>query len=147
MRPILAFTVLVMSVLPVSATEPNPATPEVTLDPGDIPPEEWRALVRGQTLHYRINGENWALEQYAPLGNGVVLQLLQTGECLTGEWSYRDGQYCFAWNSGETSCFRHTRVGGQIVVIHMEDGAPTGGVQTMDLAGDTPLTCSGQYTS
>ncbi|MEO1549136.1 MAG: hypothetical protein AAFR93_01755 [Pseudomonadota bacterium] len=147
MRPILALCVAFGLGLPAFGAEPTAPAPEVAPEPGDIPPEEWRALVRGQTLHYRINGEHWALEQYAPSGNGVVLQLLQSGECLTGTWAYDSGQYCFSWDSGETSCFRHTRVAGQIVVIHMVDGSPTGGVQTMDLAGEVPLTCAGQYTS
>ncbi len=107
---------------------------------GDIGFEEWRAMSAGKTLTYRIDGAFWALERYAPTGNRVMLQL-NTGECLEGTWAYEDGTFCYAWDSGEQSCFRHTRMAGEIYVIHMENGEPTGGIQTMSHVSDLPLSC------
>lgn len=126
--------------LPV-ASDPDPY-------PGEISPGEWQSMSRGKTLMYRIEGTPWALERYpSGGGNQVMLQFIESGECISGNWTFDAGIYCFNWNSGEQACFRHIRAGEEVLVIHVEDGQPTGGVQTMDVIGDMPLQCSNALTS
>jgi hypothetical protein len=90
--------------------------------------------------HYRIDGELWALEHYFPGTDRVQLQLYD-GTCLEGTWDYRAPHYCFHWWGQGTSCFRHTRVGGAIVVIQTEAGVDTPLTQDVTAVSDAPLTC------
>ena len=108
--------------------------------PVDIPVEEWRAMAAGRTLTYRISGEFWALERYFSGTNRVQLQLYD-GSCMDGTWDYAAPHYCFHWIGQGTSCFRHARQDGVILVIEAIDGMDTPMTQEMTAVGDTPLTC------
>lgn len=122
------------------------ATPEALSEAADIPVEEWSAMAAGRTLTYRIGGELWAMERYAPAGNGVTLQFYD-GTCLEGTWDYAAPLYCFHWDGDGTACFRHARLGEEILIIETLDGADTGSVQTMTGVSDTPLACGPAVTS
>jgi hypothetical protein len=132
-RPVLGAILLLAPATALEAAQPTP-------QPADIPVEEWRAMASGRTVTYRIDGELWALEHYFPGTNRVQLQLYD-GTCLEGTWDYRAPHYCFHWWGQGTSCFRHIRVGGAIVVIQTEGGADTALTQDVTAVGDTPLTC------
>jgi hypothetical protein len=106
----------------------------------DIPVEEWKALASGRTLTYRINGEFWALEHYFSGSNRVQLQLYD-GTCMDGTWDYQAPHYCFHWEGQGASCFRHGRVGDDILIIEVQDGVDTMMTQTMTAVTDAPLTC------
>lgn len=112
----------------------------------DIPVEEWRAMAMGHTLTYRINGEPWALEHYFPGTNHVALQLYD-GTCLQGTWDYDAPLYCFHWDGQGTSCFRHARLGDEILVIESQNGADTGMTQEMTGVSDAPVSCGPAMTS
>ena len=84
--------------------------------------EEWTAMAMGRTLTYRINGEFWALEHYYPGTDRVTLQLYD-GTCMEGRWDYAAPLYCFYWEGQDKSCFRHARLGAEIIVIENQDGA------------------------
>lgn len=114
--------------------------------PTDIPVEEWRAMAMGRTLTYRIDGDLWALEHYFPGSNIVALQLYD-GTCMEGTWDYQAPLYCFHWDGQGTSCFRHTRLGSQILVVETQDGVDTGRTQEMTGVSDAPVTCGPPVTS
>ncbi len=107
----------------------------------DIPVEEWRELALGRTLTYQIGGAPFALERYARVGNQVELQFAD-GTCYTGRWKHVDNLYCFDWGDTRDHCFRHVRVGNQILVINVVDGAQNGDIQEMTHISDAPLNCS-----
>ena len=141
MRPAIIATMLA-SALPGAAL----AAADLPAGPaGDIPVEEWRAMAGGRTVTYRIDGALWALERYFA-GNRVQLQLYD-GSCLDGTWSYEAPHYCFHWEGQGTSCFRHARVGGAIVVIQTQDGTDTPLTQDVTAVTDTPLDCGPPATS
>ena len=106
----------------------------------DIAPEEWRDMVLGRTVTYRIGHDLWAREAYDIKSNGVAIRLAD-GTCMEGIWTWDEGAYCFYWSSGEISCFRHVRAGGEILIIPLVDGEPSGTVQTVDGVSDAPLAC------
>lgn len=106
----------------------------------DIPVEEWIAMADGRTLTYRINGAFFALEHYYPGSNRVTLQATD-GRCLQGTWDYKAPQYCFYWEDSAPACFRHTRVGSEIVIIETENGSDTPMTQQMTGVSDAPVTC------
>jgi hypothetical protein len=112
----------------------------------DIPVEEWREMAAGRTLTYRIGEELWAFERYAPAGDGVMLQFYD-GTCLEGRWDYAAPLYCFHWEGEGTSCFRHARLGEEVLIIETRDGVETGAVQEMTGVSDLPLTCGPAVTS
>ncbi|CAN5802462.1 hypothetical protein BH23PSE1_BH23PSE1_17530 [soil metagenome] len=112
----------------------------------DIPVEEWLALASGRTLTYRIDGEFWAMERYARGSSEVMLQF-GDGSCLAGTWDYEAPFYCFHWDGEGTSCFRHARHDGDILIIETLGGEDTGAVQTMTGVSDTPLACGPAVTS
>ncbi len=112
----------------------------------NIPPEEWSAMAMGHTLTYKINGEFWALEHYYPGTNRVTLQI-NDGSCLQGTWEYKEPLYCFHWEGQEPACFRHARVGGEIVIIETQNGQDTPMTQLMTGVSDTPLVCGPATTS
>jgi hypothetical protein len=112
----------------------------------DIPVEEWIAMAMGRTLTYRIDGALWALERYHPGTNRVTLQLYD-GTCLEGTWEYAAPLYCFHWNGSERSCFRHARLGDEILIIETQDGADTTMLQNMTAVSDIPLACGPAVTS
>lgn len=135
MRMILAAALLAGLPVFAAGTEPG-ALPGLA----DIPVEEWRSMSAGRTLTYTIGGEFWALERYAPGTDRVTLQFYD-GTCLEGRWEYVAPLYCFHWEGEGTSCFRHARLGQDILVLETRDGVETGALQTMSAVTDTPLAC------
>ena len=133
-----AFLLLVPAVSPAGADRIAGAA--------DIPVEEWSAMAAGRTLTYRINGELWALEHYFPGGNAVALQLFD-GTCMVGTWDYEAPLYCFHWEGQGTSCFRHARLGSEILVIETVDGEDTAMTQEMTGVSDAPVSCGPPVTS
>jgi hypothetical protein len=124
-----------------------PGASETPLDRAtNIPVEEWVAMASGRTLTYRIDGELWALEHYHPGTDRVQLQLFD-GTCLSGTWDYQAPHYCFHWDGQGTSCFRHARLGDEILIIESLDGADTPLTQSMTAVTDTPLTCGPEVMS
>ena len=123
------------------------ASPLLAADdlPIDIPPDEWRELAMGRTLVYMIGDEVFAYERYPMSGNRVELQL-STGECLSGTWTHSEDTYCFDWGDDTPACFRHVRMGEQIVIIQQEAGEDTDAIQQMVGATDLPLLCGQQMS-
>ncbi len=143
MRPIrAAAAALALLVLPGASQVPDGPVGQAT----NIPVAEWSAMASGRTLTYRINGTLWALEHYDPGSNGVTLQLYD-GSCMQGTWDYTDPLYCFHWDGQGTSCFRHVRAGGRIVIIEARNGSDTPMTQEMTGVSDTPLSCGPAATS
>ena len=132
----LIFAAAILAALPVVAAATEPRLPGLA----DIPVEEWRQMSEGRTLTYTIGGEFWALERYAPGSDRVTLQF-HDGSCLEGRWEYVAPLYCFHWEGEGTSCFRHARLGQDILVLETRDGVETGALQTMSAVSDAPLSC------
>ncbi len=112
--------------------------------PGDIPPGEWAEFAHGKTLTYTIGGLPWAYEQYHPdpASRLVWIELID-GTCMSGQWAYEAGNFCFYWEQeGGPACFRHVRQGGQIMVIPQANGRDSGDVQVMTEVTERPLSCS-----
>jgi hypothetical protein len=137
-----AVLALVVLVLPAASQSPS----ERIAGAQDIPVAEWTEMATGRTLTYRINGEFWALEHYYPGTDRVTLQLYD-GSCMQGTWEYSAPLYCFHWEGQGTSCFRHARSEGEILIIETQDGADTPLTQTMSGVSDVPLTCGPAVTS
>ena len=123
-----------------------PAVPSLGAEPGrplagltDIPAAEWIAMAMGRTLTYAIGGELWARERYRG-GDRVTLQFYD-GTCIEGVWEHVEPLYCFHWEREGTSCFRHVRLGDEILVLETRDGIETGAVQVMTGVSDAPLDC------
>jgi hypothetical protein len=136
-----------MRVLLALALLALPAASQIPLERAtNIPLEEWEAMASGRTLTYQIDGEFWALEHYYPGTNRVQLQLYD-GSCLNGTWDYQEPRYCFHWEGQGTSCFRHARLGEEILIIESRDGGDTPLTQTMTSVTDTPLTCGPEAIS
>ncbi|MBP7242244.1 hypothetical protein [Amaricoccus sp.] len=112
----------------------------------DIPVDEWTAMSAGRTLTYTIGGELWALERYEAGSNRVGLQFYD-GTCLQGAWEYTNSLYCFHWEGEGTSCFRHARMGEQILILETRDGIETGALQLMSGVSDVPLSCGPEAIS
>jgi hypothetical protein len=144
MRAIVSFCLIGWGVILTAAGAVTPQ--DGTTIGQDIPVEEWRAMAMGRTLTYRIDGAIWALEYYYPGTNRVTLQSTG-GECMQGTWEYVAPLYCFNWDIEGTSCFRHLRLGNEIVIVVMQDGIETGSLQTMTGASDVPLYCGPAVTS
>lgn len=91
-------------------------------EPGDepIPPEAWRAMTAGKTVHYYQDGKLFGREYYLNEQGDVVFRF-PNGVCAEGRWAYADQKYCFAFDA-EVYCFRHVKRGDQIVIIAEEDG-------------------------
>lgn len=143
MRLTISAVLIAMLAQSAGATEPAENHPPALTD---IPLEEWKAMAAGRTLTYRIDGEFWALEHYHPDSDRVTLQFYD-GVCLDGVWDYTDPLYCFHWEAEGTSCFRHARLGGELLILETRDGVETGAVQVMTGVSDTPLTCGPAPTS
>lgn len=142
MRLTIAAALIALPVL-AAAGEAGPAPADGVTD---IPLGEWTEMASGRTLRYTIGGEFWALERYEPGTNRVTLQFYD-GTCLAGTWDYAAPLYCFHWDGEGTSCFRHARVGDQILILETRDGVETGALQLMSGVSDTPLSCGPQAIS
>jgi hypothetical protein len=140
MRPIAALLVLLL--LPAASQSPAERIARAV----NIPVEEWIAMATGRPLTYRINGEFWALEHYYPGTNRVTLQLFD-GTCMQGTWDYAEPLYCFHWEGQGTSCFRHARLGDEILIIETQGGVDTPMTQSMTAVTDVPLACGPAVTS
>ena len=134
-RAALAATTILF-LLPAASQSPAERIAEAV----DIPVEEWTAMAMGRTLTYRIDGELWAFEHYYPGTDRVTLQLYD-GSCMQGRWDYAAPVYCFYWEGQDKSCFRHTRLGGEIIIIESRDGMDTPMTQSMTAVTDMPLAC------
>lgn len=141
MRQILALALV--AALPTLALATEPGAPT---DLTDIPAAEWRAMAEGRSLTYTIGGEFWAMEHYTPGTDRVTLQFYD-GTCLEGRWEYVEPLYCFYWEGEEPSCFRHARLGAEILVLETRDGVETGALQTMSGVSDAPLACGADAIS
>ncbi|TPE51351.1 hypothetical protein [Amaricoccus solimangrovi] len=128
-----------LAFLPLAAL-PGPALSAETAGAKDIPVEEWVAMADGHTLTYEINGIFFALEHYYPHSNRVTLQA-NDGRCLQGTWNYEAPHYCFYWEGQPPACFRHARLGKEILIIETQDGHDTAMTQEMTNVSDTPVTC------
>jgi len=137
MRPLPALPAVLL-VLAVGAASQTPA--ERIARAENIPVAEWSEMAMGRTLTYRINGAFWALEHYWPGTDRVTLQLYD-GSCMEGTWDYSEPLYCFHWEEQGSSCFRHARADGEVLIIETQNGADTPMTQTMSGVSDTPLTC------
>jgi hypothetical protein len=133
---------IALLVLPAASQPPA----ERVAQARNIPVAEWIAMATGRTLTYRINGEFWALEHYYPGTNRVTLQLYD-GTCMEGTWDYDSPLYCFHWEGQGTSCFRHARLGEEILIIETQNGADTPMTQSMTAVTDVPLSCGPAVTS
>ena len=131
-RPALAAILLLLAPCAALGGSPSQAL--------DIPVEEWRAMASGRTVTYRIDGDLWALEHYFRGTDRVQLQL-HDGTCLDGTWDYQAPHYCFHWGGQGTSCFRHARLGSDILVIEASGAEGEPMTQTMSAVSDTPLSC------
>jgi hypothetical protein len=140
MRPIAVLLALLL--LPAASQSPAERIARAV----NIPVEEWIAMATGRTLTYRINGEFWALEHYYPGTNRVTLQLFD-GTCMQGTWDYAEPLYCFHWEGQGTSCFRHARLGDEILIVETQDGVDTPMTQSMTAVTDVPLACGPAVTS
>lgn len=126
----------VLSLLPAASLTPAERIARAV----DIPVEEWTAMASGRTLTYRIDGALWALEHYTPGTNRVQIEL-SDGTCMTGTWDYSAPRYCFHWEGQGTSCFRHARLGDEILVIEAGEVGDTPVTQSMTAITDVPLSC------
>lgn len=145
MRLSLALAVALTGALAPLAGATEPAEPPLR-GAIDIPPEEWTAMAAGRTLTYSIGGRLWAYERYDTASDGVALEF-RDGTCLVGRWDYVAPLYCYHWEDQGTSCFRHVRLGEDILVLETESGLATGAIQVMTGVSDTPLSCGGPLTS
>ncbi len=145
----LLLTTALASALPLLVQATEQTGPQTGPQSGaliDIPLEEWSGMAMGRTLSYSIEGELWALEHYFPGSNRVTLQFYD-GSCLEGVWEHTPPLYCFHWEAEGTSCFRHARLGEEILILETRDGVETGAVQVMSGVTDTPLACGEPLTS
>lgn len=138
MRAFIAIMAVASWATMAHATEPSggPSTNGLV----DIPVEEWTAMSAGRTLTYRIDGQFWAMERYHPSTNRLTIQFSDS-TCMDGTWEFEAPFYCFNWIGEGRSCFRHVRVGNEILVLETEQGVETGDVQIMSGVSDTPLSC------
>lgn len=107
-----------------------------------IPPEDWRAMTTGKTLHYYKDGELFGREYYRNEKDEVVFRF-PNGLCAEGVWTYDSDEYCFAYE-GQTSCFRHVKRGDDIVVISGENGEEQ---VVHKIAEREPLSCAAAIDS
>ncbi|MEO0913622.1 MAG: hypothetical protein AAFY59_11640 [Pseudomonadota bacterium] len=112
----------------------------------DIGKDEWFAMVSGRTVVYKIGPEYWAYETYSKKSNYVIIQLAN-GECMEGTWEHVNNTFCFAWDNGEYSCFRHARDGDEILIIPTVDGQPSGTIQTVSEITSDAVPCGPELTS
>ncbi len=89
--------------LPLAFAAALAAAPLVADEAGTpIPPEEWRAMTRGKTVWYALDGAHWGREYFHP-DSDVATFLGRDGQCLSAPWAHVDGVYCFAHMAGCTA--------------------------------------------
>ncbi|MEX2520237.1 MAG: hypothetical protein WD969_13005 [Paracoccaceae bacterium] len=102
-----------------------------------IPPEAWRELTTGKTVHYYKDGQPFGREYYIN-DEGEVVFRFPNGDCAEGRWAFAEGKYCFAFGN-QLHCFHHVKRGSEIVVIGDADGEE----QTVEqIEEGEPLSCS-----
>ncbi|MFO7856354.1 MAG: hypothetical protein R6V44_14295 [Paracoccaceae bacterium] len=140
-----ACLVLALFGAPAAAEPEAPVPPDLAEAGEDLSPAEWRRLVAGRTVWYRIGEAVWGRERYASGADRVVFQF-PDGECVEGGWVYLDPWYCFEFEAGEglggPHCFRHLRHEGELWALGMA-GEP----QRVERIDDTPLTCGPDVVS
>ena len=138
---------LLMLLAPPAAAEETPADPPADLAESgeDIAPEDWRALVEGRTVWYRIGPDLWGRERYAVGADRVIFQFAD-GRCVEGAWTYAEPWYCFdfgdAMPGGAPHCFRHLRHDDGLWVLSV-----TGEPQAVERIDSTPLGCGPDVVS
>lgn len=148
MRGLFALLLLLALALapPLAAEEtPAPAPPDLADTGEDIAPEDWRALVAGRTVWYRIGPDLWGRERYAVGADRVVFQFAD-GECVEGGWTYEAPWYCFDFQGALTGagphCFRHLRHDSGLWVLSL-----AGEAQAVVKIDATPLSCGPDVVS
>ena len=131
-----AAAIAILLVLPAASQSPAERVARAV----DIPVEEWTAMADGRTLTYRIDGDLWALERYTRGTNRVEIELYD-GTCMSGTWEYAAPLYCFHWEGQGTSCFRHARLGEEILIIEASGTDSPPAIQAMTAISDAPLAC------
>lgn len=101
--------------------------------------ESWRALTRGKTVVYEIDGETFGYERYLG-GNKVTIQL-DDGSCIDGTWYMEQTAFCFDWEGGPLNCFNHKQLDGEIYVIGLNNGVETADIQKVSRIANIPVTC------
>lgn len=133
MKAIALILALTPSVLPAqSLADKLAAEPNITF-------ETWRALTKGKTVVYEIDGETYGYERY--LGNGNVTIQLEDGSCIDGDWYMVQTAFCFNWEGGPLNCFNHKRLEGDIYVIGLDNGAETTDIQKVSRIANIPVSC------
>jgi hypothetical protein len=102
--------------------------------------EEWRAMTRGKTVYYSLNGQHWGREYFHPEGDRATF-IAANGECSTAPWVYAEGVYCFSYTGMD--CFRHVRRGEALLAVPLSQGE----AQTIDRIVTEPLSCQPPLTS
>ncbi|MFS4438748.1 hypothetical protein ACMA5I_11085 [Paracoccaceae bacterium GXU_MW_L88] len=135
----LLLSLLIALSLPAFAQE-RPSEDEIIANATDIPPEEWRELTEGNVVtYYDSEGEFFANEYYEE--DDSVRIHLSGSFCMNGSWTDWEGLYCFSWERGEPSCFRHVRYEDEIYVID-DEAEPGEKVQSVTRIGPLPYGCT-----
>ncbi len=118
------------------------AAEERALRPGDelIPLDQWRALTRGKTVWYSLDGAHWGREYYHP-DRDVATFITRDGDCVTAPWVHARGLFCFSYQGLE--CFRHFRRDSRIMVAPLSGGA----LQQVERIDAAPLSCDPPLSS
>jgi len=101
--------------------------------------DEWRAMTRGRTVYYSLDGVHWGKEYFHPEGDRATF-LASSGDCVTAPWVYADGVYCFSYTGMD--CFRHVRRDGQLLAIPLSEGQ----AQIIERITVEPLSCEPPLT-
>jgi hypothetical protein len=125
--------------LAAAAGAQTPARERLAEAGEDIPLAEWREMVEGRTVWYRIGEALWGRERYR--GDGTVTFQFPDGECLEAAWFHDPPWYCFdfggALGGGPPHCFRHLRLDGELWALGLSGGAP----QRIERIDSAPLAC------
>lgn len=105
-----------------------------------ISPQEFEAIVTGQTFSYASEGRPFGAEEY--LNNRRVRWSFLDGECLEGHW-YSDGpQICFVYEDiPDPQCWQFFLDGGQLLARFENDPTVQNVYETSRM--NEPLYCKG----
>lgn len=116
-----------------------PFSERLATEARDIGPAEWRRMVEGRTVWYRIGPVLWGREHYHPGTNRITFQFTD-GTCVEAVWDYADPWYCFdfgpALEGAGPHCFRHLEHEGRLFALG-RGGEP----QEIDRIDGAPLSC------